>query len=341
MADELKIPQTLDQLFDEAVKAFEVPEEQVKLAAEVAEEQLAAEVPPLVPIFSPPVHGLKIISENTGNTYTISDYIDEGQFGTVYSCTDVWLNELAAKVFKPKGTYEDVKMAATLETQKLNELRHPFITHVHDAFEYEHTFYIVTEKCLLTVGKLLKAEGFLGEVWVRPIARCLLQAVQYLHNRGYAHQDIHAGNVFTAFHRDEFSSANNQAMTFKLGDLGIAKLAHEIDGYNTMLNPSILPPEYLDPAQFGALGYRIDIYHCGLLFLQLMLGTELEFTKEEILDGLPRQMAEQLPFPYGTAISKALRRHPADRTATAMEFWNDLTRTPDGGTLIALQDAGP
>lgn len=335
-AEELQIKVSSEAKEANGQLPFELPEEQLRLAVDAAEEQLAAEVEaeaqlPL-PQFNPPVNGLRVTSEQTGNTYTITESIGEGQFGTVYSCTDVWRNELAAKVFKPRGTYDEVRATAVLEVQKLLELRHPFITHVHDAFELEHTFYIVTEKCLTTIQTLLNIDGFKGDKWVLPMARCLLQAVQYLHNRGYAHQDIHVGNVFTAFHRDEFASYSEQALTFKLGDLGIAKLVQDIDGENTMLNGSILPPEYLDPKQFGALDHRIDIYHCGLLFLQLMLDKELSFTQEEILNGLPRQMAEALPFPFGQAIAKALRRHPSSRTPSAMQLWEDLIQEPSRAT---------
>lgn len=43
--------------------------------------------------------------------------------------------------------------------------------------------------------------------------------------------------------------------------------------------------------------------------------------------GSPRQLAEQLAAPFGTAISKALRRHVAHRTQSAMELWTDLNAT--------------
>ena len=164
-----------------------------------------------------------------------------------------------------------------------------------------------------------------GSVWVRPIARCLLQAVHFLHVAGYVHQDIHFGNVFMSFLRNEMGSTHTDTMTFKLADLGIAKLFTEIDAQNTLLNQSMLPPEFIDPGQFGPLGPRVDIYHCGLLFLQLLVKKPLVFSSEEILAGAPRMMAEHMQAPYNTALAKALRRHVADRTQTALELWRDLS----------------
>lgn len=95
----------------------------------------------------PPTIGEVITSEGTGNSYTMGEKIGEGHFGVVYSCVDVWNNNLAVKVLKPLGPYEKVKAAAEAELGKLRLLRHPHVTYVFDAFEYRATFYIVTERC--------------------------------------------------------------------------------------------------------------------------------------------------------------------------------------------------
>jgi serine/threonine protein kinase len=118
------------------------------------------------------------------------------------------------------------------------------------------------------------------------------------------------------------------AIQFKLGDLGVAKLFSEIDATNTRAL-WMLPPEVLEPSEFGPVDYRIDIYHCGLLFLHLASGKELHFTPEEIKTGRPRELALQLPAPFNFALEKALRRHVAYRTATAMELWRDLNSLGD------------
>jgi hypothetical protein len=78
--------------------------------------------------------------------------------------------------------------------------------------------------------------------------------------------------------------------------LGVAKLFNEIDATNTRTQ-WMLPPEAIDPSEFGQLDHRIDIYHTGLLFLQLAYGDDLWFTAEEIKSGKPREMALVLPSP--------------------------------------------
>ena len=308
--------------------SLEIPQDELNEAFEVNKQQ-ASPLQNALPLFTPPFDGLTITSSFTGNTYTIGKKIGEGFFGEVFEATDIWRNELAVKVLKPIDTYEKVQNAATSEFGKLLHLRHPNVTFVMDAFEFNNTFYIITEKCFAPIEGLFSMQTLTGRLWILPIARCLLQAVHFLHISGYVHQDIHSGNVFMAFHRNEMGDQSSDTVTFKLGDLGITKLSNEIDAQNTVLNANIFPPEFLDKDSFGALNRTVDIYHCGLLFLQLYLGKQLSFTEDEILAGVPRKMAEELPPPFNYAISKALRRTVSMRTQSALEFWTDLnSETP-------------
>jgi serine/threonine protein kinase len=254
----------------------------------------------------------------------MGEQIGEGHFGVVYGCVDVWNNDLAAKVMKPLAPYHMVKEAAQAELQKLLHLRHPHITYVFDAFEYRETFYLITERCYCSLKALVQIDQFNGLLWIKPIARCLLQALDFIHTNGYVHQDIHFGNVFTSFAKDELNTNDPGAIQFKLGDLGVAKLSSEIDATNTRAQ-WMLPPEVLEESEFGPINRSLDIYHCGLLFLNLAHGHELYFTPEEIKAGSPRQLALQLPAPFNFALEKALRRHVPFRTQSPMELWRDLT----------------
>lgn len=274
-----------------------------------------------------PAHGEVITSVATGNSYTIGTPIGEGSFGVVYSCKDLWENDLAAKVLKPIGTYAKVKAAAQDEFGKLLRLRNPYITFVYDAFEFRDTFYIITERCHCPLSDLYQLKDFDGRLWLIGIARALLQAVHYLHINNYVHQDIHSGNVFAALVKDEMSPNAEKVIQFKLGDLGVARMLNEVDAANTRA-PWMLPPEVLSPADFGPIDRRIDIYHVGLLFLQLAYSKEIRFTPEEILSGRPRELALALPSPYNFALEKTLRRHVEYRTASAVELWRDLHSPP-------------
>lgn len=313
---------------DSSIACFEKMEDQHNSGTAVAESTASpAPTPPAAQVI-PPNPGQTITSEMTGNTYTMGEKIGEGFFGLVFSCVDVWDNHLAVKVLKGTAPYQVIEAAAHQEFQKLLVLRHPHITYVFDAFHMGETIYIVTERCYCPLSQLFtEANPYDGKLWIRAVARCLLQAVHYIHLNGYVHQDIHLNNVFAAFARDEILENGPGALHFKLGDLGVAKLFSEIDATNTRAE-WMLPPEVLDSKEFGPMDRRIDIYHCGLLFLHLLTGTEIQFTQEEIIAGKPRELALLLPPPYNFALEKALRRHVSFRTDNAMELWRDLNSPP-------------
>ena len=264
---------------------------------------------------------------------TFTDRIGEGYFSLVFGCTDLWNNRLAAKVFKPLGrNFEDVEKSVIDERNKLLFLRHPYITYIFDAFVYDDTFYVITERCGSTLHDLFKIKNFDGKVWFYAVARCLLQGLEYIHQNGYAHQDLHFGNVMYSFIQDELISEKS-AMTFKIADFGISKLIEEVNPENTRAN-WLLPPEALNPTEFGPLDHRIDIYHVGLILLQLAYSAEIQFTREQILNGAPRQLAQDLEPPFSFALEKALRRHVSFRTESAQELWRDINSHTTGLPLL-------
>lgn len=278
--------------------------------------------PPPQPQFKPPQPGAVI--HHRDRWYRIGVGMGGGNFGTVYECWDEWDNELVAKILAPIGTYGEVRGKWLDETQKLMQLRHPNITFVHDAFEFENTFYLIIERCHRTLSDIIAMPGYEGGSWVMPVARCVLQAVAFMHDHGYIHKDMHIGNVLTSWVKDELLPEKSPAMVFKVADLGISGLESEIDVFNTILALWMLPPESMQPGTFGVVGKGTDIYHVGLMLMAVILGHNPTFTKEQILDGEPRRMAEQLPSPYAPAIACALRRHVAARTPTALDFWRAL-----------------
>lgn len=289
--------------------------------------------------FTPPAPGEGMTYREV--TYFIGREIGKGTFGVVYECTDSWGNELAAKVLLPrKQPYEIIRDNWAKEFEALVTFRHPFITHIFAAFEYRDTFYLITERCHDTLNNLFAIENYNGFTWIMPIARCVLQALHFLHGARVVHKDLHPGNVFTSIIKDELIPDKYNAMRFKIGDLGISKVIENIDAMNTLFAEWMLPPEALDPAEYGTLDHRVNIYHCGLLFLQVLHGRLLTLTREQVLEGIPRQMAEALPPPFNFAISKALRRHVIYRTASAMEFWRDLQHPNQESPNNALDRTG-
>jgi len=273
--------------------------------------------------FVPPQKGDKIICE--GIQYYIGAKINQGGFGVAYQCTDDWSNNLVAKVLLPHNKeYDQVRDEWLAELDNLRRLRHPNITYIHQAFEYRDTFYIIVEQCSYDLNSIIGQPGTDGNIWLPYIARDVLHGLDFIHRNGYVHKDMHPGNIFVSHHYDFMVPTKEPVWSFKIGDLGISRLEADISLFNTILAQWMVPPEYLNPGEFGRIGKQVDIYHTGMLLLGLLLNRIPEFTHEEILQGIPRQIGEKLQSPYAQAIAKALRRHVQQRTQTALEMWREV-----------------
>ncbi|MBL8300651.1 MAG: serine/threonine-protein kinase [Rhodanobacteraceae bacterium] len=285
---------------------------------------MSVPIPPHAPkTFKPPTRGQSILVD--GKYYFIGDKIGQGSFGEVFACQDEWSNQLVAKVLLPRNrTYDEVRESWLQELRKLLDLRHPNITHVYAAFECDDTFYLVIERCSMTLETVINLPGGNGETWLPYVARDILQGLEYMHVNGYVHKDIHAGNVFVSQTIDRMVPTKDPVWSFKVGDLGISRLENDIEIFNTLLAQWMLPPEAIDPNEFGPVSRALDIYHVGLLLLALLLGYSPSFTRDEIVAGAPRQAAEGLRSKYGLVIAKALRRHAAARVPTAVQFWREI-----------------
>lgn len=278
-------------------------------------------VPPRV--FTPPIKG-EVITWN-GCNYYLGDQIGQGAFGAVYECTDDWDNLLVAKVLLPKDRpYEAVKADWMHELQVLSQLRHPNITFIYAAFEYRDTFYLIVERCAYTLKDLIGNPHPNPELWLPYVARDILHALEFIHGHGIVHKDLHPGNVLISQSQDRMVPQKPPVWSFKICDLGISRLEGDIRLFNTILAPWMVPPEFLDPLQFGVLGRHVDIYHAGLLFLGLLTRRTPDFTHDQIVAGVPRQAAEAIKTPYGPVLAKALRRHVAQRTQSALQLWREI-----------------
>lgn len=276
-------------------------------------------LPAAVP-FRAPVRG-EMISNGSAGVYFIGEHIGSGSFGDVYECTDEWANPLVAKVLKPALPFEQMRQQWESEVTNLARLRHPNVTYIHDAFVYDYTFYIIVEKCLYSLDRILER---IDQSWVPHIARDVLQALAFIHRSGHVHKDVHPGNVFVSLTTDVIEKEHGPFLQFKLGDLGIARQEHTIRTTGTILAPWMQPPEAIDPERFGTVSRPTDVYHAALLLLSVLRRQIHQFTSEEILAGLPQRMSEATRSPYAAALGNALHPSVMYRTQTPLEFWREI-----------------
>jgi serine/threonine protein kinase len=158
------------------------------------------------------------------------------------------------------------------------------------------------------------------------LSRQLLMTLQYLHDNGVVHSDLHAGNVLI--------SQVDRAPIVKLTDFGVA---HQLGGGERWFRPRVANPKILTPELVTA-GYtttQSDLYQLGLILYQMHTGlpamdvnASYEDIARQIQDGYPRMKAEALGTPLGSVIAKLLRRRDAHRYQSAREVWDDLRKVP-------------
>jgi serine/threonine-protein kinase len=270
-----------------------------------------------------PIPGTTLTSSR-GN-YVVGALIGDGQYGSVYECLGPFDQPYALKMLRPANKpYQTVKEEWSREMLRLESFRHPNIIYIHDAFENNFLFYLALERCDTSLRAMLGR--YFQHALFMEVARQLLMTLQYLHDNGVVHSDLHAGNVLI--------SQLDRSPIVKLTDFGVA---HQLDGNTRWFRPQVANPKILTPELVTA-GYttaQSDLYQLGLLLYQMHTGqpamdVSLPYAEiaRQIAEGTPRMKAEALGTPVGQVIAKLLRRRDAHRYQSAREAWDDLRQLP-------------
>ncbi len=255
--------------------------------------------------------------------YVVGQLIGDGQYGSVYECIGPFDQPYALKMLRPANKpYEVVKEEWATEMKRLESYRHPNIVYIHDAFEVNFLFYLALEKCDTSLRALLQM-GPLSPPLMVEFTRQLLLALQYLHDAGLVHSDLHSGNVLL--------SQVDRWPIVKLTDFGVA---HQLEGQHwfrpRVANPKILTPELV---MAGYTTRQSDLYQLGLLMFHMHTGRSATSGVDDANDvtgfiqaGTPRALADALGTPFSPVISKLLRRREGYRYQSGREVWEDLRK---------------
>lgn len=279
------------------------------------------------------------VLQSARGAYTIGELIGDGQYGSVYEAVGPFDQLYALKMFRPANRhYETVKMEWSAEMKRLESFRHPNIVYIYDAFEFNYLFYIALERCDTSL-RALSAKPF-PEPALIELTRQLLVALDYLHDNGLVHSDLHGGNVLVSNPDSLFGSALDVSQAIvKITDFGVS---HQLESDNwfrpQVANPKILTPELVTA---GYTTRQSDLYQLGLLMFAMHTGesaiseaTSYQELTRSIAEGFPRQRAESLGTPIGSVIAKLLRRRDAYRYQLARDVWEDLRAIRPGGVAL-------
>jgi len=207
--------------------------------------------------------------DNVEDHYEITEEIGSGQFAVVRKCIDkTTKNVFAAKFIKKKRskssrrgvTREDIER----EVEILTDISHPHIISLHEVFENKTEVVLILQ--LVAGGELfdyLSEREYLREPEARIFIRQILQAMDYLHDRGIAHFDLKPENIMLL-------EKNSQDMRIQLIDFGLAqKIEPGKDYRNLHGTPEFVAPEIIE---YEPIGLPADCWSLGVITYILLSG---------------------------------------------------------------------
>ncbi|MEN6443971.1 MAG: serine/threonine-protein kinase [Methanoregula sp.] len=150
----------------------------------------------------------------------------------------------------------------------------------------------------------------------------VVRGLAFAHGKGIVHRDLKPENILIA-----------EDGTPKITDWGLGKRVND-PRQSTMIgySPGYAAPEQVAPQIYGKPGAATDIYQVGVLFTELLTGTN-PFAREGIHDtnmailndpaGEPSWDGRHVPE-IRAIIRKCLARRPEDRYSSAADLLTDL-----------------
>ena len=266
-------------------------------------------IPPMVTSPTPQLRAPVV-----GGRYAVQRKLGTGSVGTVYLAHDcVERRPVALKVVRAERLLVDSVQGLRDEFRAIASLRHPHLAQALD-FGYLEDGAVPYYTREFVDGEPLPGgpppAGVEPEPFLRPILD-LLEALEYLHENGILHLDVHAGNLIVS----NESSRGSVLIDFGLRPSALRDLdVGSSDRWDT------LPPEF---ATRGSVSERTDLY---------MTGQTLEYRLTGRTSGAAR-LPPEIPgwgarrtLAIERVLAKALQRDPDRRFATATEFRTALSR---------------
>jgi len=264
----------------------------------------------------------ELIITNKKRQYWLGKEIARGTFGVIRECSDEMGNRCVAKVLlNDKHSYKILKWRFLVEVNSMKLLRHPNILYLYDAFEHKRNFYMILERCDITLEDYLNKRVIKNrDTFLQKFAPAILRAVDFIHSQKYVHKDIHAGNIYL-----RNIARGIEAKNICLGDLGIATSLVDFKREKSILLKHLKPPEFIAPSYFGILDERSDIYQLGLLFLSIVSTNIKKYSHQEVIDGLPKEDLLQIETKYREEIKSMLIRNSRNRVLSVLKVYRKFT----------------
>jgi len=261
--------------------------------------------------------------------YQILRKLREGGMGAIFLVRHRLLGELrVVKVLRAQlQGEEEFRDRFAREARVAIQLRHANVAQLYDfAVDDRGSGFMVLEYVAgRTVQELVAARRIESIPLAIEIACQALDAIGFLHRRGFVHRDISPDNLMLS------RTADGEPLV-KLIDLGIVKILRGEEG-KTGTAVFLGKVRYASPEQFESsrIDGRSDLYSFGVLLYELLTGIH-PFPGEgmhSMVSGHmlrpPRPFEEtdpegRIPGPLREVVLAALAKNPDERPQTAEEF---------------------
>ncbi|XP_077074611.1 myosin light chain kinase 2, skeletal/cardiac muscle [Siphateles boraxobius] len=185
-----------------------------------------------------------------------------GRFGKVHKCTEAKTGmRLAAKIINTRNARE--RDMALNEMQVMNQLSHPNILQLYEAFEVKNQVVLILE--FVEGGELFERivdeSCPLTEVDAMVFVKQICEGVQYMHQMYVIHLDLKPENILLV---------NHSSHQVKIIDFGLARRYKPRE----KLKVSFGTPEFLAPevVNFDFVSFPTDMWTLGVVTYMLLSG---------------------------------------------------------------------
>jgi serine/threonine-protein kinase len=343
MADDARVEQLLDQLFDSNAAPEEVCGSFPELLPVVRNRwrqmrRLRADLNALFPRsddWTPYPSDDTPLPRIPG--YEVESVLGRGGMGVVFRARHLRLNRPVALKTILDGGYAGPRERARFqrEAEAVASLRHPNVVQVYDVGEVDGRPYLAME--LIEGGSLAqKLSGTPQSAHLAPaLVAKLAEAMQSAHDVGIVHRDLKPANVLMA------------DCTPKISDFGLARRLEGEAGI-TQSGVPVGTPSYMAPeqarGQTHAVGPAADVYALGAILYECLTGrppfraaTAAETIQQVISQepAPPSRLNDKVPRDLDTICLKCLSKEPERRYVSAAALAEDLQSFGEGRPIQA------
>jgi serine/threonine-protein kinase len=267
-----------------------------------------------------PAPGDEIRNPVTGMGYVLGRVLGEGSFGVTFECTSEFAEPLVAKYLKPFRPRGQTEQDWLKEAHLMGLVRHPYIVHIFDWFEYGNLYYIICERAWGSIRDLVARHGAFAPPAVVEFGRQLLSALHFMHGQRVIHRDLQIDNVLYV--------GEAPHIALKISDFGISRKLGGEEGYafTNVGRAFDVAPELICG---GYTSIQSDLYQVGLLLYFLLTGTVAVGAhdgpvEQAIASGIAHQRALAVGGRLGQCLSIMLAVDDRARYRDALAAWYAL-----------------